>query len=56
MGLLYQAEGLLSEASSMVATVEYSEDGFRVARRILEHIRLIGRELKDKNRDEEDGF
>ena len=56
MELLYQADGLLSEASGMVATIEYEDDGYRVARRILENIRLIGRELKEKSRQEEDDF
>jgi hypothetical protein len=54
--LLYLAEGSLTEASSMVATVNYTEDGFDTAKRILENIKLIGRELKSKNRQEEDEF
>jgi hypothetical protein len=56
MNLLYQSEGLLTEAASMVATVDYDEDGYRVAHRILDNIRLIGRELKEKNRQNEDEF
>lgn len=54
--LLYQSEAALMEASSMVATVEYDEDAYQVARRILENIKLIGRELKEKRRPEDDEF
>lgn len=54
IGLLYQAEGLLTEASGMVATVQYEEDAYQVARRISDNIKLIGRELKQKNREEDD--
>lgn len=54
--LLYQAEGALTEASSMVATVQYEDDAYQAARRILENIKLIGRELKEKNRQEQDEF
>lgn len=52
--LLNQADGLLTEASSMVATVQYEEDAYQVARRISENIKLIGRELKEKNRQEDE--
>lgn len=55
-GLLYQSEGSLAEAASMVATVDYDEDAFNVARRILDNIRLIGRELKEKRNADEDSF
>lgn len=54
--LLYQAEASLSEASSMVATVAYEDDAYQVARRILDHIKMIGRELKEKNRPEDEEF
>lgn len=54
--LLYQAEASLTEASSMVATVAYEDDAYQVARRILENIKLIGRELKEKHRPGEDEF
>jgi hypothetical protein len=54
--LLYQAEGHLAEAASIVATIDYDEDAYIVARRILEHIKLIGRELKEKRIHDEDGF
>ncbi len=54
--LLYQAEASLTEASSMVATVEYEDEAFQVVRRILENIKLIGRELKEKHRAEDEDF
>jgi hypothetical protein len=54
--LLYQAEASLSEAASMVATVAYEDDAYQVARRILDHIKMIGRELKEKNRPEDEEF
>jgi hypothetical protein len=56
LGLLYQSEGSLSEAAGMVATVNYDEDAYNVARRILENIRLIGRELQEKRNADEDSF
>ena len=56
LGLLYQSEGSLADAASMVATVGYDEDAYNVARRILENIRLIGRELKEKRNADEDSF
>ena len=52
--LLNHADGLLTEATSMVATVQYEEDAYQVARRISENIKLIGRELKEKNRQEDE--
>lgn len=54
--LLYQAEGSLTEAAGMVATVNYDEDAYNVARRIMENIKLIGRELKEKRNQDDDGF
>lgn len=54
--LLYQAEASLSEAASMVATVTYQDDAYQTARRILEHVKLIGRELKGKSRPDDDEF
>lgn len=54
--LLYQAEGALTEASGMVATVQYEDDAYQVSRRIFDNIKMIGRELKEKNRHEEDEF
>ena len=54
--LLYQAEASLAEASSMVATVEYEEDAIQVARRINDHIKMIGRELKDKRKPDDEDF
>lgn len=54
--LLYQAEAALTEAASMVATVSYEDDAYQVARRVLDNIKLIGRELKEKHRPDEDEF
>lgn len=54
--LLYQADGVLSEAASMVATVDYDEDAIQVARRITSTIRLIGRALEQKNEADDGGF
>ncbi len=54
--LLYQAEASLAEASSMVATVDYEDDSIQVARRINDHIKMIGRELKDKRRPDDEDF
>jgi ParB-like chromosome segregation protein Spo0J len=54
--LLYSADTSLVEASSMVATLEYDEDAFIVAQRILDNIKLIGRELKNKKSPNDDEF
>ena len=50
--LLYQADTSLTEASSMVATVEFKDDIYEVAKRISENIKMIGRQLKEKRSDE----
>lgn len=52
--ILYQVEALLSEASSMVANVDYEDDTDKLARRILENVKMIVREIRDKNRLEDD--
>jgi len=54
--LLYSADTALVEASSMVATLDYDEDSFLVAQRILDNIKLIGRELKAKRSVDSDEF
>lgn len=54
--LLFTAEGLLAEAASMVATVEYDDDAFRAATRIREHVKMIGLTLKNKSRSSDDDF
>lgn len=54
--LLYQAEGALTEAASMVATIEYSDDAFQVSRRIAQTIQLIGKALRDKRTPDDDLF
>jgi hypothetical protein len=54
--LLYQAEGSLTEAAGMVATMDYDEQSIRVSKRILETIRLIGKTLNEKRKPDEDDF
>jgi hypothetical protein len=54
--LLYSADSALVEASSMVATMNYDEDALLVAQRILDNIKLIGRELKNKRSTDDDEF
>ncbi len=54
--LLYEAEASIKEAASMVATVNFDDDAYQVARNILENIKMIGRELKDKRRTDDDEF
>jgi len=54
--LLYQAEGALTEAAGMVATMDYDEQSIQVSRRILETIRLIGKTLKEKRTPDDDVF
>lgn len=56
LGLLYQAEGSLTIAAGMVATMEYDEESFRASKRIIETIRLIGKTLKEKKTSDEDDF
>lgn len=54
IGLLYTAENALTEASSMVATVNFQEDAKMVATRLLDKSKLIIRELNAKNEKAED--
>lgn len=54
--LLYQADASLVEAASIVATLDYDDEAYSVASRILENIKLIGRELKHKKSPAEDEF
>ncbi|CAG0983680.1 hypothetical protein MTYP_01901 [Methylophilaceae bacterium] len=56
MALLYQADSLVTEAASMVATIDYSSEAQTVSKRIFENIRLIGREMVEKLRAAEDEF
>ncbi|MGZ8218909.1 hypothetical protein [Methylomagnum sp.] len=56
IGLLYQAEGALTEAAGIVATMDYDDESLRVSRRILETIRLIGKTLNEKRKPDEDEF
>jgi hypothetical protein len=50
--LLYQADACLTEASSMVATIEFQDDVYETAKRISENIKMIGRQLKEKRGDD----
>jgi hypothetical protein len=54
--LLYTAEGKITEAASMVATVAYTDDGIDTARRIRENIKLIGDTLRAKKQVNNDDF
>lgn len=56
LGLLYQAEGALTEAAGMVATMNYDEQSIQVSRRIIETIRLIGKTLTEKRKPDDDVF
>ena len=56
IALLYRVEGLITEAAGMVATIDYDENAVNVASRIFENIKLIGRELKEKRKTDEDSF
>lgn len=56
MELLYQSESLLIEATGMVATIDYNREAHEIARRINKHIKMIGNEIADKNKRDEDDF
>lgn len=51
--LLYEAEGILTRAAGFVANADYSQDAIEVARSIHENIVLIGKTLKQKERDDD---
>ncbi|UNU29099.1 ParB/RepB/Spo0J family partition protein [Aeromonas hydrophila] len=51
---LYVADQSLSEASSVVANVEFSQDIFEIAQSISKKIKLIGTTLKDKRTSDDD--
>lgn len=53
---LYQADGALTEAAGMVATVSFDSDAYDLAKRLSENIKLIGRTLKDKRSSDDDDF
>ncbi|OTG88930.1 chromosome partitioning protein ParB [Acinetobacter sp. ANC 3813] len=53
---LYEAENLIMEATSLVATVDYTDDGFEAIRRINKNVKLIANTLKSKKMDEDDEF
>jgi hypothetical protein len=52
--LLYTAEGSITEAASMVATVTYTIEGIETTRRIRENIKLIGNTLIAKRQPDDD--
>ncbi len=54
--LLYQAEAALMEAATMVATVQYEEDAYQVAFRVFENSKMIGRELREKRKSDDEDF
>lgn len=54
--LLYQAEANLSQAASMVATVDYDSDALETTKNLRSVITLIGKNLQDKRHDEDDRF
>lgn len=57
MKLLYDSLALLSQASSMVATVEFDESALRVSQDIRDQIRHIGNTLTTKKSEkDDDGF
>jgi len=56
LGLLYQAEGALTEAAGMVATMDYDEQSIQVSRRIIVTIKLIGKTLKERRKPDDDVF
>lgn len=56
MELLYQSESLLIEATGMVATIDYNREAHEVARRINKHIKMIGNEISEKNKRDDDDF
>ena len=53
---LYEAENAISEAASVVATVEFNEEAYDAIVRISKHTKLIGNTLKHKKSDNEDEF
>lgn len=54
--LLYQAEANLSQAASMVATVDYDADAYETTKDLRSLITLIGKNLKEKRDGEDDDF
>lgn len=56
LSYLYEAENLIMEATSLVATIDYTEDGFEAIRRINKNVKLIANTLKNKKMEEDDEF
>lgn len=56
LSYLYEAENLIREATSLVATIDYTDDGFAAIRRINQNVKLIANTLKEKKMDGDDEF
>lgn len=56
LSYLYEAENLIMEATSLVATIDYTDDGFEAIRRINKNVKLIANTLKSKKMDGDDEF
>lgn len=52
--ILYQIETLMIEAAGMVANVEFNSSAYDVAKRINKNIKMIGKELAEKEKDDDD--
>lgn len=52
--ILYQIETLMIEAAGMVANVDYSSSAYDVAKRINKNIKMIGKELAEKEKGDDD--
>lgn len=53
--MLYEIEGIVSRAASIVAHVDFEEDTFSLIKQIKDNVNLIGRTLKSKQ-ENDDGF
>lgn len=56
LSYLYEAENFIMEAASLVATIDYMDDGFETIKRINKNVKLIANALKSKKMDEDDEF
>ncbi|WP_312466384.1 ParB N-terminal domain-containing protein [Atlantibacter hermannii] len=52
--ILYQIETLMIEAAGMVANVDYNSSAYEVAKRINKNIKMIGKELAEKEKGDDD--
>jgi hypothetical protein len=53
---MYEAEAALTIAVSHVSNIEFSDSRLDLARELSQQIILIGKTIRDKNRDDEDAF